>query len=214
MAGTTRPRRDDAPRDAVAKYAEIQHHVFELSRRQQTAEAFAIAGQQGRAALDGSRAAIEKIAQTKQARLITIAAQADRIYRQTTLWQILGATIGAISALGLLWGISIFQIARPLTRMARLTRRIAEGELDVPIQDGRRNDEIGVLVRSLKVFRENALVTRALIQERERANAELETCEKRRRSVESREDLLPSQYESRTADATQCRDRVLRVHAE
>ena len=58
--------------------------------------------------------------------------------------------------------------------MAAVTRRIADGDLEVFVRDVRRRDEIGVLARSLNIFRDNAVVSRDLVQERERVNVELE----------------------------------------
>ena len=68
-------------RNAIAKYGRVEHQVFDLSRRRQNAEAFAIAGQDGRAALDAARTTIEQVAEVKQAQLAALTAAADRILR-------------------------------------------------------------------------------------------------------------------------------------
>jgi len=90
---------------------------------------------------------------------ITEAEVADRgvaIYR-TTVGILAGGTAAALIAALLL---SRYFISRPLQRMARTMSRMAEGDLDVPIEGGRRADEIGVMALAVAVFRDNALALR------------------------------------------------------
>ena len=163
-----------AARQAIARFCALQHRVFDLSRRQQNAEAFKIAGGEGRELLSAARLAIERVVEAKNAQLHALSGEADAIYRRTTLIEIVGATLGVTIALGLLWGISYFQIARPMRRMAALMRRLAGGDLDIAVQESDRHDEIGVLAQALKVFRDNAVAARDLAAERARIAAELE----------------------------------------
>ncbi|MEZ5931948.1 MAG: EAL domain-containing protein [Alphaproteobacteria bacterium] len=80
-----------------------------------------------------------------------------------------------ILTLGLIVGLLHNAALRPLRRLAEVTRKLAQGELDVDLIGKRRVDELGMLARSLEVFRtsliakreleaENALTLRALQQ--------------------------------------------------
>ena len=49
-------------------------------------------------------------------------------------------------------------VATPMLGLARTTGRLAEHDLDVTVEGTERKDELGLLARSLEVFRENALL--------------------------------------------------------
>ncbi|KKB08277.1 hypothetical protein VE26_12950 [Devosia chinhatensis] len=48
-------------------------------------------------------------------------------------------------------------ISRPITRLTHSMEALANGDLSVSVQGGRRHDEIGAMARTVDVFRENAL---------------------------------------------------------
>jgi methyl-accepting chemotaxis protein len=57
-------------------------------------------------------------------------------------------------------------IARPMQRMATTMTRMAEGDLSVSVDGGRRHDEIGAMARAVAVFRDNAIALRDAEQAR------------------------------------------------
>jgi methyl-accepting chemotaxis protein len=66
-------------------------------------------------------------------------------------------------------------IARPLTAVAEAIRRLAEGDTGTVVAESRRRDEIGDLIRSVRVFRDNAIERERLARASEaeqRARAE------------------------------------------
>jgi methyl-accepting chemotaxis protein len=94
------------------------------------------------------------------------------IYR-TTAAILAGGTVAALIGALLL---SQWFIARPLRCLAQTMSRMAEGDLSVAIDGGRRGDEIGAMARAVAVFRDNAIALRqaesAGMAERERSQAE------------------------------------------
>jgi methyl-accepting chemotaxis protein len=92
---------------------------------------------------------------------------------RTTVAILVGGTAAALIGALLL---SRFLISRPLQRMAQTMSRMAQGDLGVPIEGGRRADEIGAMARAVAVFRDNALALReaeaARAADNERAEAE------------------------------------------
>lgn len=79
---------------------------------------------------------------------------------------------------------SLGQFTRPLTRMTNLMSRIRAGDLDEPIRDLDRSDEIGDMARALESFRLEGLEVRRLqaleekatVDERLRLAAAFENC--------------------------------------
>lgn len=106
----------------------------------------------------------------------TIEADADEQGRAAylmTLGILLGGTLLALIGAFLL---SQHFFARPLRRMADAMTRMAAGELDVAIEDGKRADEVGEMARAFEVFRDNAVALREAEHqragERDRTEAE------------------------------------------
>jgi methyl-accepting chemotaxis protein len=64
---------------------------------------------------------------------------------------VVAAALAAVCGLGLLIGRAV---TRPVMALAAATGRLAEGDLAVEIRGTRRRDEIGVVARSLQVFKE------------------------------------------------------------
>ncbi len=84
------------------------------------------------------------------------------------------ATTLGVEGLGLglavllaLW-IAGAKIATPLTRLSEVMRRLADNDLAVEIPDRQRGDEVGLMARTVEVFKDNAL-ERARMEEREAA---------------------------------------------
>ena len=69
-------------------------------------------------------------------------------------------------------------VARPLQRMAGAMQDIAQGRFNTPVEGVKRGDEVGVMARSVLVFRDNAVALRDAQEQRARAR-EQATAEKR-----------------------------------
>ncbi len=57
-------------------------------------------------------------------------------------------------------------IGRPIANMASAMKRLANGDLDIDVASVDRADEIGMLAKSMLVFKENAILARRLSSER------------------------------------------------
>jgi methyl-accepting chemotaxis protein len=100
------------------------------------------------------------------------------------------AAIGLLAAVGQLAWVAIVQISRPLAAMTDLTDRLAKGDIEVQVTGAERRDEVGILARSLKVFRDTAIETRRVAAAKE---AERSVKEERAR----RRSELRRQFEKR-----------------
>ncbi|MBH0238603.1 methyl-accepting chemotaxis protein [Methylobrevis albus] len=76
-----------------------------------------------------------------------------------------------IGALGLGIGVAVFAISRPLQNTAKIMERLAAGDLAVDITGRDRKDEVGLMARSVEVFKQNAIAVKALETEQEAAKA-------------------------------------------
>jgi methyl-accepting chemotaxis protein len=105
------------------------------------------------------------------------ARRADQTYKEverlTQQSEWLMSVLGLLAVL--LAGAGIYTIrrfvARPLTRIARLTERVAAGQLQETVPYVRRRDEVGALARSIEVFqdtmRRNEMLARTVREEGE-----------------------------------------------
>ena len=98
------------------------------------------------------------------------AAHADEIVRSTTTMLLSSAAVGLLAALGSAGLIVIFAIARPVNAMGAAMGRLASGDLTVTVDGTDRKDEIGLLARSLEVFKRNAIDGRRLAAEQDAEN--------------------------------------------
>lgn len=80
---------------------------------------------------------------------------------------ILAMVVAGLLAVAFAWATTIFRVVRPLGDITSLMERLARGDLSIEISGADRQDEIGMLSRSLEVFKENASA-RQLMQEAER----------------------------------------------
>ncbi|MBN9672330.1 methyl-accepting chemotaxis protein [Roseibium aggregatum] len=88
------------------------------------------------------------------------------------------AVVLALLAIGLAF-VSHVLVSSPLTRLSKITEKLATGDTSQDISVGDRKDEIGLLGRALGVFRENLIRTREL---EEAAAVEKENAEQQKRA--------------------------------
>ncbi len=83
---------------------------------------------------------------------------------------------GTLATLAAALALSQYSLARPLRRLAQVMKSIARGELAIEIDGLARTDEVGIMARSVAVFRENGLALKRLEQQRtaDKARAEAE----------------------------------------
>jgi methyl-accepting chemotaxis protein len=88
---------------------------------------------------------------------------------QTTL--IVSAVIGLLLAVGVLGMIAVKGVVKPILQMTGAMGRLAKGDLEVEVEGVRRKDEVGLLARSLQVFKDNAIEAKRLGELQEAENA-------------------------------------------
>ncbi|HYD71285.1 HAMP domain-containing methyl-accepting chemotaxis protein [Azospirillum sp.] len=118
------------------------------------------------------RAMIDRLDKEQQAAADAVSAS----YHASRAW-LLGAAAGGLA---LCFGVAIVlarrTIAGPITGMTATMRALASGNLDVAVEGGARQDEIGGMAQAVQVFKDNALERRRL----EAAQAEEQRAKERR----------------------------------
>jgi methyl-accepting chemotaxis protein len=102
------------------------------------------------------RKAIEDDAALNAAEGTKAADAGAQLYVDTRI-VVIAALIFAIAISVAAGALLINGVARPLLRLAGTTGRLAEHDLEVTVEGVERKDELGLLARSLEVFRENAI---------------------------------------------------------
>ncbi len=88
------------------------------------------------------------------------------------------------TVLAIIGGLMLIETLRgPLKRITQTMTRLAAGDLNVPIGDGKRGDEIGDMIRSVTVFRDQAL-EKTRLEEVAEANRARDEQEQARRAAE------------------------------
>jgi methyl-accepting chemotaxis protein len=184
----------EAVRRAIADFQKVGADVIKLSIADDfsaSAELLAGDGEKRRAALKGmvDAMSVQGITDMGEAK-----ATAAALRTRSVLTLFAGAGIGLLVAVGQLAWIAIVQVSRPLAAMTALTDRLAKGDTEMQVTGAERRDEVGVLARSLKVFRDNAIETRRVVVAKEAERAVKEERARRRseirRQFEARMDEL------------------------
>jgi methyl-accepting chemotaxis protein len=111
---------------------------------------------------------------------------------------LLGAAVAAaVLALATLFGgawLLLRGVVRPLANMTRTMERLAGGDLDVEVPDANRTDEVGAMIRALRVFRDAGAERRRLeletAEQREAADAERRRAESEREATDAEQEQV------------------------
>ncbi|MGP8123180.1 MAG: methyl-accepting chemotaxis protein [Xanthobacteraceae bacterium] len=91
----------------------------------------------------------------------------------------------ALLAIAVVTGLGAWFVARsislPLTHLGDSMRKLAEGDLDAPVQGAGRRDEIGKMADAVQVFKDNAIRIHAM--EQKEADAKAQTAAERRATM-------------------------------
>ncbi len=92
------------------------------------------------------------------------------VVQRYVVWSI-GVTVAVMIAIAFWFG---RRLTAPLTRMVRAMEHLADGDLDRPIEQVARRDEIGKIATSLGVFHHKLLENRQMAEAREQAKQDVE----------------------------------------
>ncbi|MBN8910064.1 MAG: HAMP domain-containing protein, partial [Rhodospirillales bacterium] len=137
----------------LLEYFSVLDRSVALGATNQNAAAIAISVTEGGAARAKVVDVIAERVSSYERDLATAKQDAADLAQRTIGTLIVVAAIGLSAAAALTFGIIIFMVGRPLTGMVDVTRRLAEGDLDIHVAGAERKDEIGLLAAALRVFK-------------------------------------------------------------
>ncbi|MBI0536419.1 methyl-accepting chemotaxis protein [Roseomonas sp. KE2513] len=112
-------------------------------------------------AFNGLMYAARRVVQERNARTLAeahdVSAQARNV--------ILGAGAAGVVVCALILFVLMRLIARPVGRIARAMDRLSSGQLDTPVPDSDRTDQVGEMSRAVLVFKDSLLAARALTEQ-------------------------------------------------
>jgi len=133
-------------------YAELASSQLRLAGTGRAAEAVASFDADAGRSFARLQAALEALRNSIVNDADATVAQSFDAYRQAA-W-LIGLLLALGSALAVATGLSLVStISQPMLRLARAMDRMTQGELDAPVADQHRKDEIGTMARALEVFR-------------------------------------------------------------
>jgi methyl-accepting chemotaxis protein len=146
----------------VDTYDHATKRVLDLALKNDNQAAFALSSGEG---AKTRKTMIDFVSERIKANIaaLEVARQdADDAADRASLSILLVSIIGSVVALALLFWIVAAHVVRPLTAGTVAMKRLADGDLDAPIDGAERGDEVGTLSRALMVFRNAALERREI----------------------------------------------------
>jgi methyl-accepting chemotaxis protein len=135
----------------------------------------------------------------------------SRTTSATVLTTQISVGIGLLLAFAAGLYITLVGVSKPLTGMAEVMEVLAKGRFDVDVFGQKRSDEIGVIARSVQVFKENGMAMERMRSEQEaaKAKAEAERREVMLSLADSFEREVKGVVQSVSAQATQLQSTAL-----
>ncbi|CAH2605815.1 HAMP domain-containing protein (plasmid) [Rhodovastum atsumiense] len=163
-----------AIRDKLARFSELSRKVVELGLKDENDAAFQISANEGRAARQELMSLVRARVEVSQANMTQAKEAAAAEGAATVRNLVIFAAIGLAAVIGILAGVVVFLVSRPLARVTGALQRLAAGELEVAVDGADRRDEVGQLARALQVFKDNALEMKRMEEAGKTAKARAE----------------------------------------
>jgi methyl-accepting chemotaxis protein len=177
-AGTDDERLIGAFDAAWATLKQTSQQLIEMDKQYDRDHALALFVGAASTTFDQMVGALERDMAFKEAEGRKAADHGARVYAQAR-WMTLGALF-ATALICLLGGLAIVAgVARPIGRTTKVVDRLAAGDLSITVTDTDRGDEIGVLARALRVFKDRQIAANAAAA----ARAEEQQAKARRAAV-------------------------------
>jgi methyl-accepting chemotaxis protein len=166
LLATAQDRADiDKARSLIRTFERLEKQAFELARQGHRDEAYGIIlGDAAKAYNDGTAlldTQVKAAQQEMDRQKAVIDDQVARAQRMAALIAIPGLLGGMVA---MAW-IVIGHVTRPLKGVQDLMAKLAEGNLSVAVVGAERQDEVGQMVRTVEVFKQNAIERQRLEQQ-------------------------------------------------
>jgi methyl-accepting chemotaxis protein len=152
----------DTTRSNVLQRKDVSRRVFDLAAQGKIADAFTLSSTEASKYRKAAADAVDRLIQLNSDELDAIRRRADADAARIRVLLRTGTGLGLIFAFAAAGWIGVIQIARPVRDVARQMERLAAGDLAGEVAGAERRDEVGALVRSLRVFKRREIERRDL----------------------------------------------------
>ncbi len=162
---------NQAIKDKLLAYDRITQKVLEASVGHDHEAAFNASSTEGRNARLALNDQLTQRVESSRGEMDDATQEIAGELRRVVILLISITVAGGIASAGFLWWMMTTNVARPFAGITGAMERLANGDLDAPVEGTARKDEVGSLARSLQVFKDSAIERRRM-EERERAAVE------------------------------------------
>ncbi|CAN0448161.1 unnamed protein product, partial [Discosporangium mesarthrocarpum] len=170
----------------IQAFAKLREQLVEAS------ESGLFDGLDAAAWFDVSTARIGQMKRLEDQVLASVTEVAEKAYADSVmaLMIIVGIVLATIGGVSVLSFFVVRGISKPVTRLTEITEKLADGELETEIDIPESRDEVGRLVKQVKVFKENLqAVSKMQAEQAEAAKAERNQLEEKA-AAKRRQDML------------------------
>ncbi|ALG69633.1 chemotaxis protein [Azospirillum thiophilum] len=173
LTATTDIRRGTGERikQLVEAYRRNAAKVLDLTLQAKDDEAFALSAGEGAKTRVAASKLIEERVEVNRQGMETAIRETRTVAEETHRVVLLLTAAGVALGLSLSLAIVIYLIVRPLRAVTDTMNRVSQGDLDVEVAGAERRDEVGLLARTLDIFKTNAREARRLTAEQEEQKA-------------------------------------------
>ncbi len=173
LTATTDLRRETGVKikQLVGAYRQTAAKVLDLTLQAKDEEAFALSAGEGAKTRVAASKLIEERVEVNRQGMETAIRETRTVADETHRIVLLLTAAGVVLGLSLSLAIVIYLIVRPMRAVTDTMNRVSQGDLDVEVVGAERRDEVGLLARTLDIFKTNAREARRLAAEREEQKA-------------------------------------------
>ncbi|MCJ2024988.1 HAMP domain-containing protein, partial [Methylobacterium sp. J-067] len=137
-------------RDLTARFFATSRRAVDLGLSDDPKAAMALSSGEGRSSRKALLEALDKRVAANVADLEAEKHRAEEVAADAARTLTVLASAGLLAAFGLLAAIAVYGITRPLGRLVAVLQRMATGEIDAPIPEAKRGDEIGAVGKAVE----------------------------------------------------------------
>lgn len=175
-------------RAAAARYrqAVIEPQTVALAEGKAAEEVARLGAADRAGAVDGFRKAAADSKAALSATVVAVKAKLQTAHASLEIALILGAVVAGIFAVGLIWLLAR-SIVTPITGMTNAMGKLAAGDHAVEVPAVERGDEVGRMAKAVLVFKEAAIESARMSEERRAMREEVEAERQRTEAEKARE---------------------------
>ncbi|HUN47124.1 MAG TPA: methyl-accepting chemotaxis protein [Stellaceae bacterium] len=146
----------------LLSYDQVAQRVIELGLKNDDENARRLSATEGATARNAVLELARRRLEQNEKDIADNRVESNATASEVTMHLLAASGVGVAATLALLGWVVVSMVVRPLTGMAGAMESLSRGNLETAVAGAERRDEVGVLARSLQVFKDNMIETRRL----------------------------------------------------